>query len=472
MNVVLYSSYERMGKIIENAGYQLLDRFEQYRSLELFLNDTIEKIDILYFIGSNFNKDVEFLLKIAYSFPEIKIKYIISSIDLDDRIVLDKLCQLIDREVYDIYINNQLTSKDIINILKHNKTRTDNIYFLRKRDEWRETDVQIDEEEFVIEDIKEEIVEDVIDGVIGKGYDNVIAVSSVKPGSGKSFLSTNLAVGIARFGKKRYDGNPPRVALIDGDLQTLAVGTLLKMNNEKFNLKNALDAIKHVIDEDGNDIGSKELHQNVQDFILKCFLPYAGTSNLYVLSSSQTSFEEWKDVSPYHFFYLIESIVEEFDVIIIDSNSALEHRTTAPILQLANVCFYVIDLEYNNVRMNQRYQQTLSEIGADKKIKYVLNKDITNKLHLYAEKLEYDKKSLMKDFTIIGAIPEIDMSIIINRLAKGVPIILDDTKETLDARMEITNIADKVWDMGNIFTLRLEKEMHEKKTGLAKKIIG
>ena len=471
MNVVLYSPYEKMEKIIENAGYQLLDRFEEYRSLELFLNDTIEKIDILYFIGNNFNKDVEFLLKIAYSFPEIKVKYIIASIELEDRIVLDKLCQLIDKEIYDIHINPKLKSKDIIDILKENKTRADNIHFLKKRDEWRELDIQ-DEEEYVIENLVKEPNETVIDGVIRDRYDNVIAVSSVKPGSGKSFLSTNLAVGIAKFGKKRYDGSPVKVALIDGDLQTLAIGTLLKMNNEKFNLKNALDAIKYVIDEDGNDIGTKETHKNVQDFILKCFLPYAGTSNIYVLSSSQTSFQEWKDVSPYHFFYLIESIVEEFDIIIIDSNSALEHRTTAPILQLSNVCFYVIDLEYNNVRMNQRYQQTLSDIGADKKIKYVLNKDITNKMHMYAEKLEYDKKSLIKDFDIIGAIPEIDMTVIINRLAKGIPIILDDTKETLDARMEITNIADKIWDMSNIFSLKLEKEIYDKKSGLARKIIG
>ena len=56
-------------------------------------------------------------------------------------------------------------------------------------------------------------------------------ISSIKPGCGKSFVSTNVATAIAKFGDKK-DGRQPRVCILEADLQTLSVGTLLSLEDD------------------------------------------------------------------------------------------------------------------------------------------------------------------------------------------------------------------------------------------------
>lgn len=480
-NVILYSSIANLQKAINNSQYHVIECFNQQNKLKIFCNDTLETIDILFFVEENNGDGIEFLLEFHESFPSIRVIYISPDIDLTNISIVEKLCLLIDRGIYDIFFGERIDKKTIQSLLSNPKSREDNnmLLVLRRRNKESIFNKRENEVKQIISDIDEtsnqksneddmfEIVnesEEVSEGHITSGYDNVIVVSSIKPGTGKSFVSTNLAANIAKFGKRRFNGEMPKVAIIEGDLQTLAVGTLLKVNNEKYNLRNALTAIAKVMDDNGNLFGSDTEQALVKEFILKCFLPFGEIQNLFVLSASQVNFEDWTDINPYHYFYLVESVIEDFDVIFIDSNSALEHKTTGPILQLANVCLYIIDLEYNNIRMNLRYQQVLNELGVSKKVRYILNRDISKQVEKkFAEPLEYDANSLAKDFKVLGRIPLIDSSVVLNRLKLGRPIILDDTPETIEARMEITNISDKIWDMDNILSLKLEKDIIESK---------
>ena len=474
-NVVLFTSFANMERAINNKNYKVIATFKRKDKLLEFCKDTLEPINVLFFVENKNEDNIDFLLDFNGYMPLTRIIYISPDIDLNNSAIVERVCSLIDKGINDIYYGEKITKQTIQDLLNNPRTRSDNIGFLDLRKQLRESifekyaeerkgeEPEEDDDESLEFEWSDEEEDDFV-GEVSDGYNNVVVVSSIKPGTGKSFISTNLAASIAKFGKKKVNGEAPRVAIIEGDLQTLAVGTLLKVENERYNLKTALRAVQKVMDEDGNNFGSDQENRAVKELILRCFHSYREIPNLYVLCASQVHFEDWMDINPYRYFYMIESIVEEFDVIIIDSNSALEHRTTGPILQLANVCLYVIDLEYNNIRMNMRYKQTLSELGLEEKIRYILNKDIPKQLaNKFAEPLEYDANALAKDFKVLARIPIIDSSVILNRLHNGRPIILDTTPATLDARMEFTNIADKIWDMDNILSLKLEKEVELQK---------
>lgn len=471
--VLLYSSFLNMDKAITSPQFRVLETFQRKDRMTRFCQDTLEVIDILFFVENKNENSIEYLLDFHAQFPKVRIIYVVPEIDLKNTTVVEEICSLIDKEIYDIYYGEEITKRTIQNLLKNPYTKNDNENFLFLRKKNREFFIknyakdkkEKEIEEAIIEEKSTiELVDEVVEGNVTPGYDNIIIVSSIKPGTGKSFITVNLATAIAKYGRPKADGEKPKVAIIEGDLQTLAVGTLLKVENDRYNLKTALEAVKKVVDANGHNFGTEEENEAVRKFILKCFHPYGDIGNFYVLSASQIGFEDWENVNPYHYFYLIETVVADFDIIFVDSNSALEHKTTGPVLQLANVCLYVIDLEYNNIRMNLRYQQMLRDLGVFKKIRYILNKDISKcDTNNFAETLEYDANSLAKDFHVLGRIPFIDTSVMLNRLHSGRPVVLDTTEMTIDARMEFANIADKIWDMDNILSLKIEKEIFESK---------
>lgn len=98
--------------------------------------------------------------------------------------------------------------------------------------------------------------------------------------------------------------------------------------------------------------------------------------NLEALVGSQLTMSEIEDIKPFHYIYLIEAIVDEYDVIIIDTNSSLAHVTTYPLLRLSNTAYYIINLDFNNVRNNARYKETLKDLDVLDRVKYILNEDI------------------------------------------------------------------------------------------------
>lgn len=111
--------------------------------------------------------------------------------------------------------------------------------------------------------------------------------------------------------------------------------------------------------------------------------------------------------------------------------------------------------------MNMRYRQILNQLGLASKVKYILNKNIED-FSRFEERLDYSDEALSQDFDIVGKIPIIDNTVVLNRLTAGKPVILDDSKETLYARIAITNIVKKeIWDMDNTYALQIEKDMIE-----------
>lgn len=403
--------------------------------------------DVLFVVEGAYGdvSTVDFILEIKRMNPSLRVVYFSGELNTENPDIIYKINELIDVGVYDIYSGRKISEEVIARELNNPKSYAD---VKRLVDIKRENDKQMNS----------------IPHDFGSGYRNVIIVSSIKPGSGKSFVSTNLAVGIAKYGKKKKDGSVPKVAIIDGDLQTLSVGTLLGIEDSRLNLTTALRAVMGVLNNKGDIVGDSGQIEDCREFVKKCFLPSKNIPNLFGLVGSQLQFKDMAGIRPYHFFYMVQLIIDEFDVIIIDSNSSLEHKTTGPILQLAGFCFYVLDLDFVSVRANLRHRQELTRLGIINKVSYVLNKAITkDNAYMFSEKLEYGAENLEGDgFRVVAKLPMVDPTIMLNRLHNKTPIILDESIDTVPIRIELTQIAEKIWPMGNIGELRIKLDEYHK----------
>lgn len=379
-------------------------------------------------------------IDIKQSLPSIRIIYLAGHIDLNNANRINKLGVMVMAGIYDIITEKKLNNTIISYLLETPKNKSEVDYLLRYFvDKKKEQDVSIEYEE----DNQEEIIDDY--------YKNVFMVSSIKPGTGKSFVSTNIATCLAKFGEE-INGNPPKIAIIEADLQTLSLGTLLAIEDDKVNLKTVMNKISTVVTPEGKILKDKIKISDVNEYVLGAFKPYDKCKNLFALVGSQLSMKDMEGISPYYYSYLIDLVSRNYDYVIIDSNSSLVHVTTYPLLTMVNKCFYVLNLDFNNVRNNVRYRQTLKEIGIYDKVRFILNEDLTNNPD-NVEKLQFDSNMLEESFELVAKIPSLPKAVFLNRLWQGIPIILDDTEHTLRARYEVSKVADLIHPISNINAL-------------------
>lgn len=438
------------------------------------------KPDIL--IVSEFLKEtkdldlVPFLVQIREKMPMVRVIYLAGNMDTSNPIHRQRLQTVIQVGIYDIYTMNSISPRlletyiyspgSIENVLEW---LDDPVEQLSQMSNHEPTLQQTSLGSFIEENQAKVLAAEVMKTIQEQDEDdyvlrNVFVVSSIKPGSGKSFVSSNLATAIAKFGAVGPHGRPPTVALIEGDLQNVSIGTLLSFQEDKQNLKTAIEKIDAILDRKTSRFKSNVTQQEIDEvdkFIKGCLKPYNKVKNLYALVGSQFKPDELKLITAQHYVYLIETISELFDVVIVDSNSSLNHVTTYPLLQLANRCFYVLNLDFNNVHNNHRYRQKLTSLGIKNKLVYLLNEDITqNKDN--KEELQFGPDALIKSgYEISGRIPAIDKSVFLNRLHAGIPIILDNSNATLKARLELSKIADSIWPMDNLEELEAAYEKYE-----------
>lgn len=402
--------------------------------------------------------------------------YLAGQLNPRDQERIDELGKLVLNGIYDICIAKALNLELLDNLIKNPKTE-ESVSYLAKNILNNESMEQFD---FPISGLAQA-------KNIGKGtIDNVYVFTSVKPGTGKSFLSVNTACAIAKYGVKKENGEKPRVAIVEADLQTLSIGTILNIKEDKKkNMKTAMEAISTIFDK-GNLVGDDSSTMLVNKLIKDCMVPYDGLDNLYVLAGSTLTPEEVDSlkISSEYYIYLLEVLRKEYDIVIIDTNSSMMHITTYPLLQKAERCFYIMNLDINNVRNNLRYLGVLKKLNLTDKIGWILNENIENNkkfkeqgidietLHFTAEDLETKYR-----MNFVAKIPAISKTIFLNRVYDGTPLVLDEDSvtHTLDAKKELLHLADMIWKIdkdvpsapvkksGGFFGLFSKKEKKEPK---------
>lgn len=389
---------------------------------------------------------IEILLNISRNFQDIRIVFLSSNLDENDKFAVNRLATLVMSGIYDISHQTKMTKTLLHHILVSPKEKEDVEYLLKYMKEETKEDILDIEEVQDAEDIEED------------GYKNVVVISSIKPGTGKSFISANVSSIIAKFGKKN-NGKPPRVALIEADLQNLSIGTILQVEDNKRNIKSVMDKISTILDSDGNLIADEVELETANAFIKKCFVPYRNIPNLEVLAGSELSLKDVENITANHYIYLIDVIANEYDIVIVDTNSSLAHVTTHPLLQLAHTCYYVLNLDFNNIRNNARYRDELENMGILDKVKYVLNQDIIDES---SNGLIFNKQLIdQNEFKLEASIPQISPALFYNRVYEGIPICLDNEIETSKARFELTKVANQIWEIDNYNDLKDEVDYYE-----------
>ena len=194
--------------------------------------------------------------------------------------------------------------------------------------------------------------------------------------------------------------------------------------------------------------------QIVNETILECMVPYKHAKNLDVLVGSQLTFTDINGdyISSENFVYLVEVISRMYDIVIVDTNSSLLHLSTIPILKRAKECYYIINLDYNNIRNNLKYREVFKTIDIIDRVNYILNESYDNSKEYEAsigsnyEPLMFTKEVVEeKYFELKGSIPAIPKAVFLNRLYSGIPVVLDeDVPYTEKAKQAILRICDKI----------------------------
>lgn len=411
------------------------------------------------------------MINIRLDYQKVRVIYLTSEVkksNMDQR--MKQLGMLARARIYDIIAETPLNPKRILNALKTPGAKEDV--------EWIFNYINSDEEMNAPQETVEIVEENKSNTEVErKGImKNLFVFSSIKPGTGKSFAAANIATMIAKYGKRNEKGEPPRVALIDGDMQNLSIGTLLQVEDKDKNLRTVMDKIHRVVDKDNKEVDNPPLLADARAFVKSAFLPYPHAKNLEVLGGSQLQWEALQDFRAIDFVWLLKTIEKEYDVIIMDSSSSLSHVSAVPMMMLSNQMYYILNLDFNNIRNNSRYQRTLSEeLGVFDKVKYILNENITEehiKANEWKEDLKFGAEEIQSTgFDMAGAIPMIEKPTFLNRILIGEPIVLDDQPHTLEARVELGRIANQIWDIDKLPYLedQLNKQreaLNGKKKGL------
>lgn len=436
------------GYTIEHAIYkkqELLEAVQFFHPDMLVVSDYLTGPEML----------IGLIIQCKQTNPDLEVVYITAKVNPNDTTRTNQLASLVMVGVYPVLVDGALSPSRVKHMMDNPPKREEVDFLLqyyRKAERKKDELFEVELEETEVQDLEED------------GYPNVFLISSIKPGSGKSFISVNLAMTIAKYGKKK-DGNPPKVALIEADLQNLSLGTLMGFKDDaEKNVKTAMEAISTIITEDHELIDNRRKIDEVDEFVLSCFKPQYQVKNLEALVGSQLMMEELENIEAVHYSYLIDLAADVYDVVIIDSNSSLAHTTTFPVLQLSNRAYYIINLDFNNIRNNVRYKHTLKGLGVLDKVCYILNEDYNvDYLRMYnleePEELQFTADAVEESgFDIRGRIPIIPKSVFLNRLFDSTPICLDNEPYTVLPRLEIARISNEMWPIENLEFLQKEWE--------------
>lgn len=172
----------------------------------------------------------------------------------------------------------------------------------------------------------------------------IIMTLSPKGGAGKTTMSTNLAVGLARQ-------HPRDVVLIDLDLQFGDVTSALRLMPE-YTLKDAC-----------------ELGADLDTTSLKVFLtPHP--AGLFVLASPEFP-EEADVVTGEQVARVVETLANEFSYVIIDTDSGFSEAVLATI-DYATDLVLVCATDVPTVRAMRKEIRTLDRIGANRQRRHVV----------------------------------------------------------------------------------------------------
>ncbi len=182
---------------------------------------------------------------------------------------------------------------------------------------------------------------------------DVIAVYSPQGGAGKSMLSANLAVSLAKaLGE---GGKPPRVALVDLNLQFGDIDLMLNLSPQ-----NTIAGL------------AQKGHGGIDAELLEQYLTTHPESGLKVLVAPSTP-QYAESITVYTVEQVIETLRENYDIIIVDTPSQLQDTTLA-VLDASKTILLLTSLDLLALHKTRTALEMLRQLYPPEKIQPVLNR--------------------------------------------------------------------------------------------------
>lgn len=415
---------EALGRI---GGYEVLTTIDTRTLLACMVPLTPADIIVISERLAGEENLFEIILQVAGSGSKPRLIFLAGALEPKDRERRLLLGMLVSAGIYDIYHEDVLNADVLKYLLDNPKTKAEMKHLL------------LDVEDTSCRGGNISMQSGPVKEPVAPVNNKLTVLSSIKPGTGKSFVAINTALALAQNGTTT-NGRPLKVALVEADLQNLSIGTLLGLENDKKNLKTAINAAKLVVEElsGRENAADPNLVAEVRETIKSCFLPYPKMPNLHVLSGSNLTIGEVARTRPEDYKFIMETVYDLYDYFIVDSNSSLYHTTTKVMLEMATTAFYILDLDFNNIKNNGRYFRDLETLGIINKVKWILNKEVPG-----ADVTAGDVEKWL-GIKLFAVIPKLDDITVINATFRAEPIILGAVPETAEARRQIRQIAASV----------------------------
>jgi pilus assembly protein CpaE len=179
----------------------------------------------------------------------------------------------------------------------------------------------------------------------GPRHTKVIVVISPKGGSGKTAVSSNLAVALAQR-------HPGRVAAVDLDLQFGDLGTALSLTPERT-------------------LAQLARTTKIDATTVKLFLT-PSEHGVYLLAGAADPVDA-DSVSQSHVSMVLPLLAQDFDYVIVDTAAGLDECTLAAI-ECATDLLLVSSLDVTSIRSLRKALDTLDTLGVDAERRFVLNR--------------------------------------------------------------------------------------------------
>lgn len=233
----------------------------------------------------------------------------------------------------------------------------------------------------------------------------VITVFGTKGGIGKTTTSVNLAVSLARGGKK--------VALIDLDLQFGDVGVFLDIEPK--------DSIAELVQE----------KSSFEIDTIKSFMTLH-SSGISVLTAPKSP--EYADIiTSEHIEKIINTIRPYFDYVIIDTPPSFNDATLTAI-DNSNTILFIITLEISTLRNAKISSEVFNTLNQKDKLKIIVNRDNDSGISIK----DAQKVLGCEVFSRVTS----DWKTAISSLNKGVPIVLDSPRS--EVAKQFAELAKKI----------------------------
>ncbi len=239
----------------------------------------------------------------------------------------------------------------------------------------------------------------------------IIAVYSPQGGAGKSMLSANLAVAMARAADE--NGQTPRVVLVDLNLQFGDIDLMLNLAP-----KNTIAGL------------AQKGHGGIDAELLEQYLTPHPESGLKILVAPSTP-QYAESITVYTVEQVMETLRESYDYIIVDTPSQLQDTTLA-VLDSAKTILLLTSLDLLALHKTRTALEMLRQLYEAEKIQVVLNR-ANSDVGISLEDVENVLGVQMR-----ARIPS-DGKIVVTSINEGKPFVLHNENTTIAKR--INNLA-------------------------------